>query len=514
MKKFLTIALSAILFGAVAGGTILGVNALGNKIENKQAAEISTEAKETEKLAAEETYKLPAKNVKTETESSGDTIAKGETVSGGVLMMDVSDVVEACMPEVVAITNTTVIMQQGYSSFYDYFYGRGGQQQPQEYTQTASGSGVILHETADELLIVTNRHVVEGADELAVTFVDGTTVNADLKGTGSDVDIAVIAIPLSEIEDETKAAIKVAKLHTEEDLKAGQGVIAIGNALGYGQSVTVGVISALDREIEASATETYTDLIQTDAAINPGNSGGALLNNQGELIGINVAKLATTTVEGMGFAIPIYKVADVIEELSNAKTKVEIPEENQGRMGIYMNTISDSQAAALNMPAGVIIMGFSDEVMEGYEDTELQDSPARKAGLLKNDIITKFDGQSVKDAQDLADLVKFYEAGTEVTVTVQRINNGEYEEKEFTVTLGKKTVEKTEDSEEEKSGKDEKPAKDETSKDGKTEKSAKPEEEQSAEEPEEGEEGSGEFEYPDNYGDMYEFFRKYMEQFQ
>ncbi len=421
MKKVLAIIAAAVLFGGIAGATVVGVtyvSGVGDKIA--QASESIQDTKEQESTAAADSSKAADNNKQSTTHSSS--------------VLDVSGIVEEAMPQVVSITNTMVIKQQGYSSIFDYIYGGG---YTQEYESDAAGSGVILKKTDDELLIVTNNHVVADSKELQVTFIDGTTVDAAIKGTDSTIDIAVIAVPLADIPEDTLKEIKVATLHDQEDLKAGQGVIAIGNALGYGQTVTVGYISALNREIQAENT-TYSDLIQVDAAINPGNSGGALLNMDGELIGINVAKLSNTSVEGMGYSIPIYKVNQVIEDLSNAKTKVEVPEENQGRLGIYMNTVSQQNAAALGIPAGVIIRGFSDELQEGYSEEDVQESPAKDAGLMKNDIITKFDNQTVSSAEELSSLVKYYEQGTTVDITVERLENGAYTEKVISVTLGSK----------------------------------------------------------------------------
>ena len=421
MKKVLAIIAAAVLFGGIAGATVVGVtyvSGVGDKVA--QAAESTQQDTQQESTAADESSK---------TEESS---RQSKVYSNNAL--DVSDIVEEAMPQVVSITNTMVIKQQGYSNIFDYIYGGG---YTQEYESDAAGSGVILKKTDDELLIVTNNHVVEDSKELQVTFIDGTTVDAAIKGTDSSIDIAVIAVPLTDIPEDTLNEIKVATLHDSEDLKAGQGVIAIGNALGYGQTVTVGYISALDREIQAEDT-TYSNLIQVDAAINPGNSGGALLNMDGELIGINVAKLSNTSVEGMGYSIPIYKVNQVIEDLSNAKTKVEVPEEDQGRLGIYMNTVSQQNADALGIPAGVIIRGFSDELQEGYTEEDVQESPAKEAGLMENDIITKFDNQTVSSAEELSSLVKYYEKGTTVDITVQRLENGAYTEKTIPVTLGSK----------------------------------------------------------------------------
>lgn len=422
MKKALAVILSAVLFGAVAGGTILGITMLGKDRMHSQT-EVVTEA-ETKAPEIAETQKA---------EKAAE--AQETAAADGRLRLDVSDIVEEAMPQVVSITNTMVVKQQGYSSIFEYFYGGG---MPREYEVPASGSGVILDKTDDELLIVTNNHVVEDSKELSVTFIDGESIDANVKGADPSIDLAVIAIPLSEIPDSTMEQIKIAQYHKNEDLKVGQGVIAIGNALGYGQTVTVGYISALEREITAEHT-IYSNLIQTDAAINPGNSGGALLNMDGEVIGINVAKLSSTQVEGFGYSIPIYKAMDVIENLSTAKTKVAIDEDKRGRLGIYMNTISAENASALGIPAGVIIKGFSDELVEAYGAESVKESPARNAGILKNDIVTEFDGQRVATAEGLSELVSYYEEGSVVTIKVQRLENGSYEEHSFEVTLGSRS---------------------------------------------------------------------------
>ncbi len=463
MKKFLAIVLSAVLFGGVAGGTMYGVNRLANQQTNQAAViELPAESAEAEanadaadvtkdgiagtadtETAANAEGKTStavadavqaALKIKPGTETAADASEANNAKSAYGVRLDVSDIVEDAMPQLVSITNTMLIKQNGYSSLFDYFYGGG---YIQEYEVPASGSGVILDKTDTELLIVTNNHVVADSKELQVTFIDGETVDAAIKGTDDEVDLAVIAVKLDDIPEETMDAIKISKLHVTDDLKPGQGVIAIGNALGFGQTVTVGYISALNREIQAEGT-TYSDLIQVDAAINPGNSGGALINMDGEVIGINVAKLSNTAVEGVGYSIPIYKVTDVLDNLSNAKTKVEVAEEDQGRLGIYMNTVTSENAAAFGIPAGVIITGFSSEEFEGVNPDNVQASPAEDAGLLKNDIVTAFDGQKVTNAQQLQQLVKYYEAGSKVDVTVQRLNDGKYEEKTVTVTLGGK----------------------------------------------------------------------------
>ena len=414
MKKVVTVILSALAFGVIAGGTMVGINVASSgflpQIEQSGADSVPSET-----------------NAASDAEQQAEKAAKAENTDVQAQVLDVSGIVEDAMPQVVSITNTMLIQQQGYSSIFDYFYGGG---QPQQYEAQAAGSGVILKKTDSELLIVTNNHVVENTEKLSVTFDDGTTVDADVKGTDSTIDLAVVAVPLSNIKADTLNKIKVATLHDKDDLKPGQGVVAIGNALGFGQSVTVGYISALNREI-TTEEGTNSNLIQVDAAINPGNSGGALLNMDGEVIGINVAKLADTEVEGVGYAIPIYKAMDVINNLSNAKTRVEIPEDQQGRLGVYVKTIDQQYAAALNMPQGVLVAGFDDQ--------NGNTSAAKDAGIMTNDIITKFDGQGVKSAEDLTRLVKYYEAGSKVNVTVQRLENGAYVEKTIEVTLGKNT---------------------------------------------------------------------------
>lgn len=488
MKKVLAVIAAAVLFGGIAGATVVGVTYVSGVGDKIAAASESIQSEADEQTASSDTADKSAASESTKS-SSGSSV------------LDVSDIVEEAMPQVVSITNTMVIKQQGYSSIFDYIYGGG---YTQEYESAASGSGVILKKTDDELLIVTNNHVVEDSKELSVTFIDGTTVDAAIKGTDSTIDIAVIAIPLSDIPEDTLKQIKVAKLHDTEDLKPGQGVIAIGNALGYGQTVTVGYISALDREIQAENT-TYSNLIQVDAAINPGNSGGALLNMEGELIGINVAKLSNTSVEGIGYSIPIYKVNQVITDLSNAKTKVEVAEEDQGRLGIYMNTVSQQNADALGIPAGVIIRGFSDEAQDGYTDADIQESPARKAGLMENDIITKFDNQAVSSAEELSGLVKYYEKGTTVDITVQRLENGAYTEKVISVTLGSKQDPSLSGSTKKSDAGKDKAAKEE----GKSSQEGSAKENES--ESESAEDGSTDESSSDD--EMYDMFRQFLEQY-
>ena len=417
MKKALGIIIGAIAFGAIAGGTMVGINVAANNTiladnsdsENKSLSEILEEAEGGDEEAVEELKNSPLL-----------TATSSEALTAQVL--DVSHIVENAMPQMVSITNTMVYTTRGYNNFFDYFYNMP---QEQQYEVPASGSGVIIEKTDDELLIVTNNHVVKDSSELDVTFVDNETVKAEIKGTDPDLDLAVIAVKLSDIPSDTLDAIKPATLHTEDDLKPGQGVIAIGNAMGYGQSVTVGYISALDRTIKTEDGGAESGLIQVDAAINPGNSGGALLNMEGELIGINVAKMASSEVDSIGYSIPVYKVTDTIESLSNAKTKVEIPEDEQGALGVVVTTVSEEQSQLLGIPKGAIIMDFDEDNGSAAED----------AGLYKNDVITKIDGQTIRSADDLVDQVKYYKSGETLTITYQRLENGEYTEHTADVTL-------------------------------------------------------------------------------
>ena len=265
--------------------------------------------------------------------------------------------------------------------------------------------------------------MVADSKELTVTFIDETSITAAIKGTDSMNDLAVIAVPVSEVSSDTMAAIKVATLGDSDELKVGQGVIAIGNALGYGQSVTVGYVSAKDREVRTQ-DETIQNLLQTDAAINPGNSGGALLNMRGEVIGINSAKYSSTEVEGMGYAIPVSKVQDIINDLMNRKTRVEIEESRQGYLGIQGTNIDDTTAAMYGMPRGVYVY----KIVDG--------GAAAASDLREKDIITKFDGQAIRSMADLQKMLTYYEGDSTVDLTVQSLENGEYVERTVKITLG------------------------------------------------------------------------------
>lgn len=394
VKTTALVTAAALLFGVVSGGTMFGVN---------RAAEL---------LFPQPEETAPVSLSTTQTVAPAQSTSAAD--SNGVIIEDVSPIVEAAMPSVVAITNTMLYQNNTW-------FGA-----TQTYEVPSSGSGIIVGQNDTELLIVTNNHVIEDSTSLQVTFIDESTVDAAVKGTDSESDLAVIAVPLDSISADTKSQIKAATMGDSDSLKMGQGVIAIGNALGLGQSVTVGHVSALNREINVDGlTKT---VIQTDAAINPGNSGGALLNAQGELIGINEAKYASTDVEGVGYAIPISLVKDTIENLMNKTTKVELPEEEQGYLGIQIQNINSATSQMYGMPEGVYV----------YKITE--NSAAANSDLREKEIITKFDGETVHSYADLTELLTYYKAGSTVTLTVQRLENGEYTEKEVEITLMNRPV--------------------------------------------------------------------------
>ena len=329
---------------------------------------------------------------------------------------DVSDVVEKVMPAMVSIVNN-------FTETANVF----GQQYTQE--EAASGSGIIVGKTDDELLIVSNNHVVESADTLTVTFIDGSEAQAQVKGLDSDMDLAVIAVSLNDLSDDTKNAITVATLGSSDDLKLGEPVIAIGNALGYGQSVTNGIVSALNREITLENGSAGT-FIQTNAAINPGNSGGALLNMNGEVIGINSNKIGGTAVEGMGYAIPITSASPIIADLMERQTRTKVAEDEVGYIGISLQEVTSQISQMYNMPEGIYVVS----VEEG--------SAAANAGIMKGDIITKFDGSSISSYSDLQKTLQYYAAGDSATITVQRPQNGEYVSIELNLTLGSRPADK------------------------------------------------------------------------
>lgn len=365
----------------------------------------------------------------------GSTGSTEKDNTGGVVVTDVSGVVKNTMPSVVAITSKTVMESNSYDSFFDYYFG-GGNGGNEHYEVEGAGSGIIVDQTDSELLIVTNNHVVEGADSLKIQF-DGmnskNAVNGYIKGTDPNADVAVVVVKLKDIPANTLKSIKKATLGNSDNVSVGEGVIAIGNALGYGQSVTTGVISAKDRE--ATIEDKTMKLLQTDAAINGGNSGGALLNSKGEVIGINVAKYSSSgsasnaSVEGMGFAIPITSVKSIISNLETKETREKMDEDEQGYLGITSKyDVTDDISQAYSMPTGIYIF----EATKG--------GPAAKAGIQSGDIIKKFDGQQVETMEALQNVIQYYKPGEKVKVTIAYADGREYKEKDVTVTLADKST--------------------------------------------------------------------------
>ena len=423
-KKAGAIALSAVLFGGVASGTFLGVNYAAGYRNNASTAASSESASASSQTTSSSSGLLKATT----------PVSTGSTASSGSL--DVSSVAESVMPSIVSITNKSVQEVQNYFSMFGY----GGQ--AQEVESTSVGSGIIIGKNDTELLIVTNNHVVEGADTLSASFIDNSVYEATIKGTDSDNDLAVIAVPLSSISDDTISQIAVAAVGDSDSLKVGEQVVAIGNALGYGQSVTTGIVSATDRTLSSSDSDDSNALIsstvttketptyiQTDAAINPGNSGGALVNMKGEVIGINAAKYSSTDVEGIGYAIPISKAQEILSTLMTQRTKNQtVAEGEEGYLGIQGLTVDDSMVKQQDMPAGVFVYGIIDG------------GAAANSDLRKRDIIVKFDGQSVKTMAALQDLLKYYKAGETVELGVKSLENGEYVDRTVTITLGTKAT--------------------------------------------------------------------------
>lgn len=392
MKKRTVVSL--LCAGIVAAGTIAGVTGFAESENGKDFTLLSTADVES-----------------TEVPEDG-------TITG------VSAVAQAMMPAAVSITNKSVEeVMDIYSMFGFYGYGYGSQPRTREYESVSAGSGIIIGKSDTELLICTNYHVVEGATELSVGFVDDEVVKAVVKGTDESNDLAVVAVNLDDIKDDTLDQIRIAQIGSSDDLLVGEQVVAIGNALGYGQSVTTGIVSALDRQIDLDG---YTAaLIQTDAAINPGNSGGALVDMQGRVIGINSAKAASNGVEGMGYAIPISYAEPILEDLMNKKTRTETVDESESAyIGITGEGVTSEATMLYGIPQGICVTS----VGEG--------TPAEKAGIRKGDVITKFDGNGVSDMEGLRDLLAYYAAGETVKMTVKQAQNGEYVEEQVEITLG------------------------------------------------------------------------------
>ena len=404
-KKGLALVLGLAVAGAGAGAASQ-LYSYAEDVKLQIAAQAQeTEAQETEEQTAKETFAVSTAHLV-------DT-ADAFSYSG------VADIAENAMPTIVAITNKSV---QEVQSFYR---GRTFQ-----YESESCGSGIIVGENDTELLICTNNHVVEGARELTVSFIDESSYQAQIKGTDPSNDLAVVAVNLEDIDQDTLSQIKIAKLGDSDEMRVGEQVVAIGNALGYGQSVTTGIVSAKDRTIdvqEGRSIYSYEDLIQTDAAINPGNSGGALLNMNGELIGINSTKASSSGVEGMGYAIPVSKAQPILEKLMNRETRNIVDEDEAAYMGISGEGVSSEAVQLYNVPAGI------------YLTQVAEDSPAAKAGLQVGDIITAFDDVQVTTMDELKDRLQYYKGGETVEMKVQSAANGAYTEKTVSITLGLKS---------------------------------------------------------------------------
>lgn len=405
--RILKSAFSGVIFGVCAGCVmVIILHYLGPEIASKN--ETSTAVTTSGDNAIANTT-INAATQAVNTSSKTDTEATATVVS------DVSQVVENTMPSVVSITGM-------YKVEEDYFgFGGFGGFYPESESE-GSGSGIIVGQNDTELLVATNNHVVEDATSLSVQFIDDTTAEAVVKGTNADVDLAVIAIALDDIPAETRNSIKVATLGDSEELKVGEPVIAIGNALGYGQSVTTGVVSATNREYTMEENTAF--LIQTDAAINPGNSGGALLNSIGEVVGINSCKIGGSTIEGMGYAIPISTAKPIIEELMTKTTRTKVDETQKGYLGIVGISVTDDVQQAYGMPEGV------------YVTQVLENTAAANAGLVKGDIIVSFDGEDISTMEELTSLLECYEKGSTVEIKVMQGSPTGYQEKTLTVTLG------------------------------------------------------------------------------
>lgn len=419
LKKAASISLCAVLAGGLAAGTYTGVNYLTGYEQSVQAAsEDKVELLKSEK-----------KSDDSKDDSKDESTAKGS--------LDVSDIVEAAMPSIVSITTKSV---EEVQSYYGMFGQYGAYSPSQEQEVQGSGSGIIIGKNDSELLIATNYHVVEGAETLSVGFCDSTACEAKVKGYDSEKDLAVVAVSLDDIDSDTMDAITIATIGNSDDLKVGAQVVAIGNALGYGQSVTTGIVSAKNRQLNSDDTvgdydsdsNSATNLIQTDAAINPGNSGGALLNMNGEVVGINSAKLASTEVEGIGYAIAISDVTDTLENLMNEETRDKV--DNHGVLGITVRSVDSEVSEAYGVPEGVLVR----DVTEG--------GAADKAGIEAKTIITKFAGKVVTTKEQLVDFLSYYEPGEDVELTIEVPDGKGYKEETVTVTLGENTNTQSTDS--------------------------------------------------------------------
>lgn len=424
-KKGLTLSLCAVLAGGLAAGSFEGVNKLAGWSGATTVEAASNKDETTLTYAKSEKKDADASDSKSDTGKDTGSTAKGS--------LDVSEIASEALPSIVSITTKSVQEVQNYFGMYG-MYGYAPQQQEQEVE--GSGSGIIVGKNDDELLIATNYHVVEGADTLSVAFTDGNAVEASVKGFDEERDLAVVSVSLDDVKDDTMDAISIANIGSSDDLKVGEQVVAIGNALGYGQSVTTGIVSAKNRRMD-SDNNTVTDgsddssdgvnLIQTDAAINPGNSGGALLNMEGEVVGINSAKLASTEVEGMGYAIAISDVTDILQNLMNETSRDKLDDSEHGVLGIEGSSVSSEAVQMYGIPAGV----FVKKVTEG--------GAADKAGLKANSVITEFNGKTVSSTDQLIEYLSYYEPDEEVELTVQVPHGTSYKEETVKVTLDENT---------------------------------------------------------------------------
>lgn len=392
-RRWARVVSSALVFGLIAGGTMVGVNVAGGQFfDNGKTTQIA------------------------QTQTTSGTTSSSSVSGEGT----VADVAENAMPSLVTISTMSVEEMQ---SFF------GGTQQ---YEVQGAGTGVIVGKNDTELLIATNNHVVEGAESLSVGFIDEESVAGQVKGTDVNNDLAVVSVKLSDIPDDTMNKIKIATVGDSDEMKLGDQVVAIGNALGYGQSVTSGYISALDRDLtlsdENGNTITSTGLIQTDAAINSGNSGGALLNMKGELIGINEAKTSGTStgasVDNIGFAIPIDKAEDSLQQLMSLTTREKVDDSEASYIGIVGQNVSSDISEVYGIPAGVVVTEVT------------KDGPAEKAGIQKGDVITELDGRSIANMDQLKSTLEYYAAGEKVDIVVERADNGKYQEQTISITLG------------------------------------------------------------------------------
>ena len=433
----------AVVFGLVAGVVFQGVNFFAAQYMGTTTADAEPQIETAQLAVSASSDDAASEGTDSSENGTADAAQSVSTQTGSV-----SDVAKAAMPTVVAITSVSIQEIPNYFRAFGFGYG-----DTQQYSSEGSGSGIIVGENDDELLIATNNHVVDGATTLSVCFAGNDVVNAEaetvnmssesdsdgdvnvedavsakIKGTDETNDLAVVAVQKSDIPEDTLSQIKIAQLGDSDSVEVGEHVVAIGNALGYGQSVTSGWISALNRSISTSDGTTSDGLIQTDAAINPGNSGGALLNMQGEVVGINSAKYADSAVEGMGYAIPISKAQPILENLMNRQTRDKVEDDSKAAyLGVTSADLSMEAIQMYDMPEGAFVIRVD------------KDSAAGEAGIQKGDIIVSFDGQTVSGREDLENKLAYYEAGESVDVVVSRADNGEYVQKTISVTLGNRS---------------------------------------------------------------------------